>query len=386
MSRIYLDNHQATKPTRASIKAMAPFLTELWGSPTAPHAMGEELLFAMNLAYDAIYALLGAKSSDSFIFTSSGAEAVNHVALATYLDRIRGTGRNHLLTSALDEAPIILAYERLAQLGCQTDMVKVNENGVVTLKALEEAITPRTALFSLSFANALTGVIHPVAELAELCRMRGIWFHLDATHILGKIPFDLDEIGPDLLSFSGEALHAPRGTGGLWIRSGLRLSPLILGGNEQDGQRGGPFSPALLAGLGVAATEAKEAQEGIATETARLRNLLESALLAIPAAQGFFRSQNRLPTTTVISFPGVVSDALLYALAREGVLASFGGGSYQNLSLQLEASGVPREVANCSIALTLSRFTTQEEIERAIDIITRTVTRLRRISHSLTPI
>ncbi len=373
----YLDNHTTTRPSAAAIEAMLPFLNDKWGLPSAPHSMGQELLRPMREAYESIYALLGASEFDSVVLTSSGTEAINHAVHAAYLDVARETGRNHFLTSEVDEAPVIMAYERLELLGCETGMIAVNKEGIVTVDALIDAITPRTAMVCISWANAMTGVIHPVAELAEVCRERGILFCLDATHVLGRIDFDLDEIAPDMVAFNGDHLHAPKGTGGLYIRSGLRLSPLLLGGMEQDGQRAGSVSVANLVALGVAAHEALDQRDHVAMEIARLRNKLEKG------AYVFFEGQERLPTTTCLAFEGVVADALLYRLSRAEVLASFGGGHFQQLSLQLVASGILHPLADCAITLTLSRMTTEEEIDRAVEVIGKTYASLRELSMEL---
>ncbi len=363
---IYFDNHTTTKPSTAAIAAMQPFLEEKWGSPAAPHKMGQSLLPDLEKLYEPIYQLLGARSSDNFVFTSSGAEATNHVVQAAYLDIARETGRNHFITTSADEAPVIMAYERLELLGCETTLAPVNADGILTPDALIDAITPRTALVSLSWANGLTGVVHPVAELAEICRERGIWLHLDATHILGKIDFDLDEIAPDLITLNGNHLHAPQGTGGLWIRSGLRLSNLILGGMEQDGRRAGPFSVALLAALSVACEEALAHRDHVAIETARLRNRLETELNATP----LFQNTLRTPTTTALSFPGVTADALLYRLNRAGLYASFGGGTYQPLP-------------NCAVSFSLSRHTTAEDVDAAVALINKHAQSLAALSKEI---
>lgn len=382
--RIYLDHHTTTRPSSAAVAAMTPYLLEQWGVSTAPHIMGQELLSGMERAYQSIYKLLGAQEYDSFVFTSSGAEAINHVVWAAYFDRARDQGRNHFITSAVDDAPTILAMERLQQLGCELTLVPIDSRGQVTLEALIDALTPRTALVSLAWANGLTGVIQPVSAIAEVCRDRGIWFHLDATLVLGKLSFDLDEIGPDLLSFNGDQLHAPKGTGGLWMRSGLRLSPLILGGMEQDGQRAGSMSVALLAALGVAAQEAHRDRDHVAVETARLRDRLEQGLLhQIPNTKVLFKDSERLPTTTCLAFPGVGADALLYLLNRRGVLASFGGGVYQQLSLQLQAAGVHPSLAHCALSLSLSKETTATQIDHCILVIGQTVAELREISRGV---
>lgn len=358
---------------------MQPYFIQKWGTPTAPHETGQQLLPAMREAYSRIYALLGAADEDTVLFTSSGAEGVNHVVLATYLDLTRETGLNHYVTSGCDEASVIMAMERLEHLGCSTTLVPVNREGIVTPEALGDSFTPRTALVSISWANGLTGVVQPVADLAEVCRERGILFHLEASHVLGKIDFDLSEISPDLVSFGGHLIHAPAGTGALWIRAGLEISPLIVGGHEQAGYRGGAFSVAGLIALGVAAQEALEGRDLIGTETARLRDRLETGLVEV-GGRLLLQEGERLPTTCLIAFPGVASDALLYRLDQEGISASFGGGAYQQLSLQLAAAGVKGPLTECAVSFCLSRETSESEVDRAIEVIGRTVRQLQKLS------
>jgi cysteine desulfurase len=207
---------------------------------------------------------------------------------------------------------------------------------------------------------------------------------LDATHILGKLTFDLDEIAPDFVSFNGDHIHAPKGTGGLWIRSGVRTHPLILGGSEQSGLRAGSVSVALLTALSVAFEEAFAQSDYVCTEVARLRNLLEEGILqGVQGAKSLFRETQRLPTTSLIAIPGVTSDALLYLLSREGLCASFGGGVYQQLSLQLKAMGVDPTLSHCAISLSLSRETSQADVEAAVALIVKTARSLQNLSQSL---
>lgn len=360
---------------------MAPYLERRWGNPTAPHAMGQELLPDIRAAYGQIYRLLGAADGDTVLFTSSGAEAVNHVVTSAYLDLTREAGLNHYITSLLDEAPVVMAYERLESLGCTSTMVPVTREGRIAPKKLGDAFTPRTALVSLSWGNALTGTIQPVAELGALCRERGILFHLDATHVLGKLQFDLAEVGADLISFNGEQLHAPKGTGGLWMRSGLKISPLLVGGHDQAGLRAGALNVPGLIALGEACEEALEWRDTFSIEGARLRDRLEEGVMArFEGAFAPFAGVERLPATACLLFPGVNCDALLYRLNQEGLFASFGGGSYQQLALQLEACGIPHPLADCAISLTLSRETTEEEIDEAIELIADQAVQLKTLS------
>ena len=189
------------------------------------HQLGGRLLplqeRALREAFLMLYAFAGAKKEDHFIFTSSGAEAVNHAVFAAYLDITRKTGKNHFLCSILDEAPTIMSMNRLNELGCVFQMIPSINEGRVTVKDVAEMITPRTALLSISWANGLTGVIQPLTEISALCKDRGILFHVDATHTLGKGDFSFQESGADLLTFNGPS----GGMGGLFIRSGIEISP-----------------------------------------------------------------------------------------------------------------------------------------------------------------
>lgn len=382
----YLDNSTIARPSDRTISAMLPFFNELWGSPTAPHLKGQELYPALKESYRALYDLIGAKEKDTVLFTSSGAEAVNHVIHTVYHDVTLSSGKNQFITTALEEAPQTLATSRLAQQHCVNKVVQPDKEGIVTAAAVADMISPRTALVSLSWANGLTGVIQPVAEIAELCRKRGILLHLDATHILGKLFYELDDIGADYITFNGDQIHAPKGTGGLYIKDGAPLSPFIVGGNEQGGYRGGSINMPALVALGHAAKEAVEGRDLLCTEVARLRDDLEKGLEAsIPGAFPFFRQQERLPHCTTIAFPGITNEALLFMLNRKEVYASIGGGSFQQIGLLLTACGIDETLAHSAVSFSLSRYTTDDEIDRAVQIITYAVKHLRHISQKWNP-
>lgn len=382
---IYLDNSTTTRPSTNGISKMLPFLTERWGSPSAPHNMGQQLYPAMEEAYRLIYAMLGAKESDDFVMTSSGAEAVNHVIHSAYYDISRHSGKNQLITSNIDEAPAIMTIGRMEPLGCVGKMADADKSGRVTAQAIADAITPRAALLSLSWANGLTGVINPVKEISKICEDRGIKLHLEASHVLGKIFYELEDVGAHFITFNGDNIHAPKGTGGLYIRSGVKCSPFILGGIEQAGHRAGSLNVPALAALGCAASEAIDSRDLICTETARLRNKLEREIVAtIPDTVIFFKDQERVPHITAIGFAGVTNEALLYALNRKGVYANIGGGSFQQIGILLAACGVEESLAHSAISFSLSRETTEDEIDRAVEIIGDCVKRLRKISYKCT--
>lgn len=385
-SEIYLDNNTTTRPSERVVSKMLPFLTDRWGVPSAPHQRGQQLYPNIEEALKGIYALLRANENDSIVFTSSSAEGVNHVVMSTYFDYTIPTGRNHFLTAANDEAPSIMAIGRLEHLSCVTKLVSPDASGRITAAALSEEISPRTALISLSWANGLTGVINPIDEISSLCHERGIRLHVDASHVLGKLAFDWEDVPAHFVTFSGDTIHAPSGTGALFIRHDVKCSPLILGGIEQGGLRAGNFSMAGLAALGQAAREAIDTRDLMCTEVARLRSKLEGGILAaVPDAVAFFQDQERIPNTTAIAFPNISNESLLYLLNRKKVFACIGGGTHQQIGLILAASGVPEALAHSAVSFSLSRETTEEEIDKTIGIVAESVASLRKLSMKFQP-
>lgn len=381
---IYLDNSLITRPSDQALAKMMPFFTAMWGTPSAPHKMGQELYPALDESYKAIYALLGAGENDNVVFTSSGAEAVNQVVQSAYSEITHATGKNQFLTSNIDEAPSIMAVSRLEEQGCVAKMAKANARGFISVDAIMDIITPRTALISLTWANGLTGVINPVGEISTLCQERGIKLHLDATHVLGKLYFVLSDIGADYITFSGDVFHAPKGTGGLYIKAGNKCRALILGGSEQNGLRAGSINVPAFVALGHAAREALDARDLLCTEVARLRDRLEAGVCeGFPEAIPFFQKEERLPHCCTIAFPGMANEALLYALNRKNVFASIGGGGFQQIGLILMASGIEETLAHSALSFSLSRETTEEEVDQAVGIIVECAKKLRKISYQL---
>ncbi|MCC5831465.1 MAG: aminotransferase class V-fold PLP-dependent enzyme [Chlamydiales bacterium] len=325
-------------------------------------------------AYSTLYNLVGAKKEDHFIFTSSGAEGVNHAVFAAYLDITRKTGKNHFVSGSLDEAPAIMAMSRLSELGCLYEMAPANQQGVITAHSVAETLTPRTAMVSLSWANGLTGVIQPVGEIAQLCRDRGILFHVDATHVLGKGYYTLESSGADLLTFDGLP-----GAGGLFIRDGVEISPFIVGGSEQAHMRAGTVNLPGLTALARSAKEAVRFRDHVCMEIARLRDRFEEIV-----GKGLFSEQERLPHISAHIFSGTTSDALLYMLNRRGIEnASFGGNRFQHLMHILQACGIEGPDIQSGLSFSFSRETTEEEIEKIGERTVEITDHLRRLSHEL---
>ncbi len=382
MQEIYLDNATRCRPSPQGIAAALPFLHEQWGTPTAPHKKGQELFPTLKKSYEAIYSLLGAKEEDTFILTSSSAEGINQIIESVYSLITKEKGKNGFLTSNIDEAPTILAFDRLQEKGCAPSMIEVDNQGKISTKAIVEAITPHTALLSLSWANGLTGVIQPITEIGDICRERGILFHLDISHSLGKIFLSLNDVHIDYLTFSGDAIGGLPGTGGLWARQGAPLRPLIVGGGEQAGLRAGSWNIPGLVALATVAEDLQKKQDFFCTEIARLRNRLENGIAAAyPNAIPLFQEQDRLPHITAIAFPGVANEALQYALDKKRVYTNIGGGTTQQIGLVLSASGVEPSLAQTALSFSLSSNTTEEEIDEAVNHIAQEAVRLRSYSH-----
>lgn len=381
---VYLDNSSTCRPSAEAAARMLLFYTEKWGVPSQPHQMGQDVVLPLQEAYRSVYQLLGARPQDTVVVTSSGAEAINQAIFSTYQEVSLPLGKNHFISTALDEAPSMMAIHRLETFGCSTTQLKPNSQGLIDPKSLVEAITPRTALFSIPWVSGLTGVCQPILELAEICKLRGVRLLVDATHALGKIYFELADLPIDLLAFNGDQIHAPKGTGGLYAREGVFLTPLIAGGMEQAGLRAGNVNVPGVVGLGVAAKQALDARDYVGTEVARIRMHFEKEVMRrIPNAKILFSEEERLPHITAISFPGVLNEALLFALNRRGVFACIGGGSQQQLTYYLHTCGVAPRLAESALSFSLSRETTEEQVERAAQALEVSYMKLRKVASDL---
>lgn len=285
-----------------------------------------------------LYNLAGALPEDHFVFTSSAEEAINHVILASYLDITRKTGKNHFITSENSHSSIKMAIKRLTELGCIFDILPQ-----VSLEAISEAISPRTALISLSWADGITGLINQDLPLiAKLCKERAIAFHIDATEVFGKGPFYWHDTGADFLTFNGKV----EGTGALFIREGVDLSPLILAENMQGGLRGGSFSKKLLIEMGENALNDFENNESVNLQLAWQKKEFEDQILAaIKDAQIIHYQEDRLPHLSAIAFAGIYYEALQYLLLKKDI-SSEKGPAFNSLSFDhSKASFDPKIIA-----------------------------------------
>jgi cysteine desulfurase len=376
MSKVYLDNHTATRPLSSCIEAMLPFFRDHWGSTTSFHQMGQELFTLLNNNTGPILDTLQASPRDKFYFFHSNGDAIGHLFLSHYFDSICDSGKNHILTTSVEETPILMSLKRLEKLNCHGKILPVNEQGQLTKDALEKALNPRTSLLSLSWANGLTGVIHPIADLAEVCQAKDIRLHVDASYVIGKLFFRFEDLGVDFLTFDGSLLHSPQGTAGMIAKEKAVFSP------PPSSMAG--VSVGGVAALAQAMREGSQLFDCVCLETARLRDKLEKGIQdRVPDAQVLFQKAERLPHCTAIAFPGVASDALLFLLHRKGVYASLGSGRFQKLSHVLIASGIEKQLAQCALSFSLSFETKEEEIDDAIKTIAQCVEKLKPLSQKL---
>jgi cysteine desulfurase len=369
---IYLDNNATTQPTARVVEAMLPYLTECYFNASASTAAFTGADKPRREAAAAMTKLLNAEEPDCFIFTSGATEANNWVfsSFATG----RKTGR--ILVSAIEHAAVAEPAAELARVGFEIVEVPVDAQGVVRLDALRNALRKDTAMVSIMAANNETGVLEPVAEIGRLIRelCPAALFHTDATQAVGKIPVDLQRDWPevDLLSFSAHKFHGPKGIGGLYIRPGIDLEPMLMGGGQEFGLRSGTTNTPALAGLATAAAEAYELE---CWSIGEIRDQFETdLLLAFPGAVIHSNNTRRLPNTSFFSLPGFLSDQVVEALAVQGVLVGTGAacnaGAMQH-SKTLQSMGVCHDVASSSVRVSLSRFSS---LAHVTELLTRLVT------------
>ncbi|MBP9842223.1 MAG: aminotransferase class V-fold PLP-dependent enzyme [Simkaniaceae bacterium] len=292
--------------------------------------------------------LLGLAPDDLLSLTGSGAEAITEVFYSQYLDHIHQTGKTHFIATTCAEATVQLLLKRFQKLGCTYTLIEPNEKGQITAEMIEREINPRTGMVSMSWANPLTGVVHPIWEVAEKISQKGVYFHVDATPILGKLFFRFGDMPIDFLTVDGARCGAPR-AGALAIRKGSEWTPLI------------PKAyPNVIPVLNEAAEQLFLDFDFLCTETATLRDLLEQGV----EGTILYPNTERLPNVTALYFEGVSQELLLFHLVQQGIYATYGGGQFPRLPL-----GV--------LSFALSRHTKREEVEKAIDVINATYRRIK---------
>jgi cysteine desulfurase len=373
---VYLDNNATTRTDPRVVEAMLPYFSEDYGNPSSEsHAFGWRAEEALLLAREQLVEVLGATSSDEILFTSGATES-NNLALQGMAEGLVKRG-DHLIAQETEHPSVLEVLQVLARKGRKVSLLPVDSHGLVDPQQLREALTPRTVLVSLMFANNEIGTLQPVAELARVCHEREVLFHCDAAQAVGKVPVNVEALGIDLLSFSAHKLYGPKGVGALVLRGQgrrTRLAPLMFGGSQERGLRPGTVPVALAVGLAKAS---QLCSAELDVESMRLRALTEKLLAIIQAGIAGVELNGhptqRLPGTLNLLFPGLDSGKLLSGLPgfalSSGSACSSGSGKVSHV---LTALGRSESQARASLRFGLGRFTTAEEVERVGEAVVQT--------------
>ena len=380
-SVIYLDNNATTQVAPEVIESMIPFFSHQYGNPSSIHRFGGKVKKSIDTAREQVAALLNAKPSEIY-FTASGSEGDNWALQGFCLHN--GISQSTLITSKVEHSAIRNCCKALHRRGAGLHEVDVDSQGSLDIDFINRVHCSSHTLASLMWANNETGVLFPISKIAEQIKDRGGFIHTDAVQAVGKIPIDVKSVPIDMLVLSGHKLHAPKGIGVLYIREGVRISPLIYGGHHEQGLRAGTENVAYIVGLGVACELAMKRIEKEATEVKKLRDKLEKELLQrCKGGKLNGHPDFRLPNTTNISFEFIEGEAILLMLDEKNIAASSGSacttGSLEPSHVMM-AMGIPYTFAHSSIRFSLSTYTTESEIDAVIGCMPSIVESLREIS------
>jgi len=377
---IYLDNNATTRTDPAVLDAMRPYFSELYGNASSVHRFGQLSRAAVDQARAAVAELIGCRDSE-LIFTGSGTESVNTAVRGILASR---SPRRRIVTTAVEHSATRELCQQLAREGFEARAVEVDSLGRLDLDALAAAVgnDDQTALVTLMWANNETGVIFPVAMVGDICKAAGVPLHVDATQAVGKIDVHPGKSGVDAMSFAAHKFHGPKGVAALFVRRGIRMRPLLIGGPQERGKRGGTENVPGIVGMGKAAELAAKYLAEM-PRVAKLRDRLEAEILrniAETSVNGDI--DHRLPNTTNISFSRLEAEAILLLLSERDICAS-AGAACSSGSLEpshvLQAMKIDPRRAHGAIRFSLSRMTTEEEIDGALEIVPKVIARLRAV-------
>lgn len=380
MKETYLDNNATTKVDEVVFEEMRPYFCELYGNPSSMHYFGGQVQSKTSEARKQVAELLGA-TPEEIIFTACGTESDN-TAIRSALEVL--PDRRHIITSRVEHPAVLTQCRNLTSRGYRVTEIGVDGAGRLDMEEYRKAIDDDTAIVSLMWANNETGVIFPIEEAAAIAKRNGAQFHTDAVQAVGKIPINMADSKVDMLSLSGHKLHAPKGIGALYVRKGTPFRPLLVGGHQEKSRRAGTENAAAIIALGKACQLAGEFMETENTTVkAKCERLERELMAAIPHARINGGGAERLPNTTSIAFEFVEGEAILLLLSELGICASSGSactsGSLEP-SHVLRAMGVPFTCAHGSVRFSLSRYTTDTEIELVIKELPPIIARLRQMS------
>ena len=379
---IYLDNNATTRVAPEVLEAMQPYLGQYFGNPSSAHTLGREMKRAIEQAREQVATLIGAREPSEIVFTSCGSESDNWAIRGVLAARPEN---KHIVTTLVEHEAVRNLCRLLESDGYEVTWLGVHQNGDLDLDELRVALRPDTALVSIMLANNETGVLFPIEEIGRIVRESSdAVFHVDGVQAVGKIPIELKNTAVDLFALSGHKLHAPQGIGALYIRQGVSLSPLIIGGAQEQGRRAGTSAVPNIVGLGAACRLALENDGHDRIE--RLRNHLEDEILRkIPNARlnGTADRSKRLPNTSNISFEYVDGQNILLHLDQAGICVSTGSACHSTThesSPTLRAMNVPYTAAQGSIRFSLGRYNTEEEIDITLSVLPEIIAKLAEMS------
>ena len=383
MNLIYLDNNATTKVAPEVLDAMLPYFKEEYANPSSIYEFAKKANHAVKEARGVIKDFLNAESEKEIIFTSCGSESAN-TAIRGVLNMNKN--KRHIITTKVEHPCVLNLYQTLEKEGYKVDYIGVNANGELDLAQLEEAINYDTALVSVMYANNETGVIFPIEKISEIIKSKNkeTKFFVDAVQVAGKIPIDVQAAGIDLLGISGHKFHAPKGVGALYVNSKTLITPLIIGGHQERGKRAGTENVPYIVGLAKAAELAADSLNYEMTEVKRLRDKLETGII-----KSIFNSRlntgvaNRVPNTTNIGFEYIEGELILLHLSDLGICASSGSactsGSLEP-SHVLRAMNVPFTSIHGSIRWSLSKYTTEKEIDYVLEVLPGIIEKITKLS------
>jgi cysteine desulfurase len=387
--KVYLDNSATTAMAPEVIEAMLPYFSDEMGNAQSVHSFGQRAKAAVETARREVASLINAAASE-IVFVSGGTEADN-LALHGIAEAHREHGQ-HIITTRIEHPAVLATCEALERSGFRVTFLPVSHRGLVSIADVRDAIGDDTILISVMLANNETGTIQPIEEIAGVvteARARGLEYlhlHTDAVQAVGKIPVDVKRLGVDLLSLSAHKFHGPKGVGALYVRKGTRLGKLLYGGHHERDRRAGTENVPGIVGLGRAAGMARVQLDERATRMRELRDYLERQLMTyVPGVRINGDSERRVPNISNLSFEGVDGESLLIALDLKGIAVSTGSacasGSLEP-SHVLQALGLAREEVRGSLRVSLSAYTTRDEIDYAVSVLQETVLRLREMAPS----
>jgi cysteine desulfurase len=380
--RVYFDYNATTPPSAGVAEAVAHTTRDVFGNASSVHHFGQQAKAALDDARSAVAALINADPSE-VVFTGGGTESDNFAirGVAALSDAARPGDRRHLIAAAIEHEAVLNTLRALERRGWRTTLVPVDRSGIVSAEAVREALADDTALVSIMHANNEIGTIQPIAEIAAAVHDRGALMHTDAVQSVGKIGVDVRALGVDLLSLSAHKFNGPKGAGAMWIKRGTRLQPILTGGKHERNRRAGTENVPAIAGMGVAAAEARQKLVAEGARVARLRDRLESGILAaVPGTAVNGQIDRRVPNTSNISFDRVEAESLLIALDLEGIAVSTGSACSSGTlepSHVLRAMGFPPHRTQNSLRFSLGLFSTEEEVDFVVGVLPRLVEKLR---------